>query len=161
MCLQSKLAHRWLVSFSFGQKTTASHEYKKLKALLKGAHIHVRCSLESTLNIALSFHYWFTSLFVWILCLKRMVLCAFSQVGKVDCLTESELCGSLYIQKPCIAVFKGLGIHDFEIHHGKSMFYSNTWSLYFSNSLGIPFHPLYSIHLCTFIYCGFYQVLAE
>ncbi|CAB1347149.1 unnamed protein product [Coregonus sp. 'balchen'] len=83
---QSKLAHhRWLVSFSFGQKTIASHEYKKLKALLKAAHI---------------------------------------QVGKVDCLTDSELCVSFYIQKPCIAVFKGLGIHDFEIHHGKDVLYN-------------------------------------
>ncbi|XP_041700590.2 dnaJ homolog subfamily C member 10 isoform X2 [Coregonus clupeaformis] len=83
---KSKLAHhRWLVSFYFGQKTIESHEYKKLNAFLKGAHI---------------------------------------QVGKVDCLTESELCGSFYIQKPCIAVFKGLGIHDFEIHHGKDVLYN-------------------------------------
>uniref|UniRef100_A0A3P8ZUB1 DnaJ homolog subfamily C member 10 n=1 Tax=Esox lucius TaxID=8010 RepID=A0A3P8ZUB1_ESOLU len=81
-----KLArHRWLVNFSFGQKTMASHEYKKLKALLKDAHI---------------------------------------QVGQVDCLTDSELCGSFYIQKPSIAVFKGLGIHDFEIHHGKDVLYN-------------------------------------
>lgn len=40
------------------------------------------------------------------------------QVGKVDCMSEAELCTSLYIQKPCLAVFKGLGIHNFEIHHG-------------------------------------------
>lgn len=40
------------------------------------------------------------------------------QVGKVDCRTEVELCASLYIQKSCVAVFKGLGIHNFEIHHG-------------------------------------------
>lgn len=33
-------------------------------------------------------------------------------------MSESELCASLYIQKPCVAVFKGLGIHNFEIHHG-------------------------------------------
>uniref|UniRef100_A0A8C8DF41 DnaJ homolog subfamily C member 10 n=1 Tax=Oncorhynchus tshawytscha TaxID=74940 RepID=A0A8C8DF41_ONCTS len=86
LVLFAKLAHhRWLVSFSFGQKTMASHEYKKLKALLKAAHI---------------------------------------QVGKVDCLTDSELCVSFYIQKPCIAVFKGLGIHDFEIHHGKDVLYN-------------------------------------
>lgn len=36
----------------------------------------------------------------------------------MDCVSESELCASLYIQKPCVAVFKGLGIHNFEIHHG-------------------------------------------
>uniref|UniRef100_A0A673X6V7 DnaJ homolog subfamily C member 10 n=1 Tax=Salmo trutta TaxID=8032 RepID=A0A673X6V7_SALTR len=57
-------------------------------------------------------------------CLILPVLCAFSQVGKVDCLTDSELCASFYIQKPCIAVFKGLGIHDFEIHHGKDVLYN-------------------------------------
>ncbi|KAM6945919.1 dnaJ homolog subfamily C member 10 [Aplochiton taeniatus] len=46
------------------------------------------------------------------------------QVGRVDCLREAELCASLYIQKPCLAVFKGLGIHDFEIHHGKDVLYN-------------------------------------
>ncbi|KAJ8253137.1 hypothetical protein GJAV_G00209540 [Gymnothorax javanicus] len=46
------------------------------------------------------------------------------QVGKVDCMVEAELCSSLYIQKPCIAVFKGLGINDFEIHHGKDALYN-------------------------------------
>lgn len=83
---QAKLArHRWLVSFSFGQRSLASHEYKKLKALLRDDDI---------------------------------------QVGRVDCLSEAELCGSLYIQKPCISVFKGLGIHDFEIHHGRDVLYN-------------------------------------
>uniref|UniRef100_A0A9J8AIE3 DnaJ homolog subfamily C member 10 n=1 Tax=Cyprinus carpio carpio TaxID=630221 RepID=A0A9J8AIE3_CYPCA len=48
----------------------------------------------------------------------------FAQVGKVDCITDSELCASLYIQKPCVAVFKGVGIHDFEIHHGKDVLYN-------------------------------------
>ncbi|KAM4608743.1 dnaJ homolog subfamily C member 10 isoform 2-T2 [Polymixia lowei] len=46
------------------------------------------------------------------------------QVGRVDCVTDSELCQSLYIQKPCLAVFKGLGIQDFEIHHGKDVLYN-------------------------------------
>ncbi|MEQ2188419.1 hypothetical protein GOODEAATRI_014797 [Goodea atripinnis] len=46
------------------------------------------------------------------------------QVGRVDCLADSELCQSLYIHKPCMAVFKGLGIHDFEIHHGKDVLYN-------------------------------------
>uniref|UniRef100_A0A4W4ESQ9 DnaJ homolog subfamily C member 10 n=1 Tax=Electrophorus electricus TaxID=8005 RepID=A0A4W4ESQ9_ELEEL len=46
------------------------------------------------------------------------------EVGKVDCLSEAQLCASLYIQKPCVAVFKGLGIHDFEIHHGKDALYN-------------------------------------
>uniref|UniRef100_W5L659 DnaJ homolog subfamily C member 10 n=1 Tax=Astyanax mexicanus TaxID=7994 RepID=W5L659_ASTMX len=46
------------------------------------------------------------------------------QVGKVDCVSEAELCASLYIQKSCVAVFKGLGVHDFEIHHGKEALYN-------------------------------------
>ncbi|XP_067266519.1 dnaJ homolog subfamily C member 10 [Chanodichthys erythropterus] len=83
---EHKLAHhRWLVSFSFGHNNLATHEYKKLKALLKDSHI---------------------------------------QVGKVDCVSDSELCASLYIQKPCVAVFKGVGIHDFEIYHGKDALYN-------------------------------------
>uniref|UniRef100_A0A4W4ETW7 DnaJ homolog subfamily C member 10 n=1 Tax=Electrophorus electricus TaxID=8005 RepID=A0A4W4ETW7_ELEEL len=83
---EDKLAHhRWLVSFVFGGNSAAVHEYKKLGALLRDAHI---------------------------------------QVGKVDCLSEAQLCASLYIQKPCVAVFKGLGIHDFEIHHGKDALYN-------------------------------------
>ncbi|TRY99865.1 hypothetical protein DNTS_016961 [Danionella cerebrum] len=83
---EHKLAHhRWLLSFSFGHNDLASHEYKKLKVLLKDSHI---------------------------------------QVGKVDCITDSELCDSLYIHKPCVAVFKGVGVHDFEIHHGKDALYN-------------------------------------
>lgn len=46
------------------------------------------------------------------------------QVGKVDCMSESELCASFYIQRPCVAVFKGLGIYDFEIYHGKDTLYN-------------------------------------
>ncbi|KAI5627541.1 dnaJ-like subfamily C member 10, partial [Silurus asotus] len=76
---EEKLArHRWLISFTFGDKNTAAHEYKKLSARLIDYHI---------------------------------------QVGKVNCMSEADLCASLYIQKPCVAVFKGLGIHNFEIHH--------------------------------------------
>ncbi|XP_018584339.1 dnaJ homolog subfamily C member 10 isoform X3 [Scleropages formosus] len=45
------------------------------------------------------------------------------QVGKVDCITQAELCGSLYIQEPSIVVFKGLGINEFEIYHGGDMLY--------------------------------------
>ncbi|XP_071370047.1 dnaJ homolog subfamily C member 10 [Centroberyx affinis] len=83
---QRKLArHRWLVSFTFRDRSPASNEYKKLQALLRNDHI---------------------------------------QVGRVDCLTDSALCQSLYIQKSCLAVFKGLGTHDFEIHHGKDVLYN-------------------------------------
>uniref|UniRef100_A0A8C2WR99 DnaJ homolog subfamily C member 10 n=1 Tax=Cyclopterus lumpus TaxID=8103 RepID=A0A8C2WR99_CYCLU len=46
------------------------------------------------------------------------------QVGRVDCIADSKLCQSLYIHTPCVAVFKGLGIHDFEIHHGKDVLYN-------------------------------------
>ncbi|XP_074550800.1 dnaJ homolog subfamily C member 10 [Halichoeres trimaculatus] len=81
-----KLAHhRWLVSFSFGDGSPASNEYKKLKGSLRDDHI---------------------------------------QVGRVDCISDAELCDSLYIHKPCVAVFKGLGIQDFEIHHGKNVLYN-------------------------------------
>ncbi|TNN74045.1 DnaJ subfamily C member 10 [Liparis tanakae] len=45
-------------------------------------------------------------------------------VGRVDCIADSKLCQSLYIHAPCVAVFKGLGIHDFEIHHGKDVLYN-------------------------------------
>ncbi|KAM9343047.1 dnaJ homolog subfamily C member 10 isoform 2-T2 [Pholidichthys leucotaenia] len=80
-----KLArHRWLVSFAFGQSSSAS-EYKKLQAFLRNDHI---------------------------------------QVGRVDCIADAELCHSLYIHKPCVAVFKGLGVNDFEIHHGKDVLYN-------------------------------------
>ncbi|XP_068186278.1 dnaJ homolog subfamily C member 10 [Antennarius striatus] len=46
------------------------------------------------------------------------------QVSRVDCTAELKLCQSLYINKPCVAVFKGLGIHDFEIYHGKDALYN-------------------------------------
>uniref|UniRef100_A0A7N8X3M5 DnaJ homolog subfamily C member 10 n=1 Tax=Mastacembelus armatus TaxID=205130 RepID=A0A7N8X3M5_9TELE len=83
---QRKLAHhRWLISFTFGDKSTASNEYKKLQAFLRSDHI---------------------------------------QVGRVNCIADAELCQSLYIHKPCVAVFKGMGIHDFEIHHGKDVLYN-------------------------------------
>uniref|UniRef100_A0A8C9WX35 DnaJ homolog subfamily C member 10 n=1 Tax=Sander lucioperca TaxID=283035 RepID=A0A8C9WX35_SANLU len=85
-CSQRKLAHhRWLVSFTFGDRSPASNEYKKLQAFLRNDHI---------------------------------------QVGRVDCTADSKLCQSLYIHNPCVAVFKGLGIHDFEIHHGKDVLYN-------------------------------------
>eukprot|EP00066_Takifugu_rubripes_P000859 XP_003961647.2 PREDICTED: dnaJ homolog subfamily C member 10 [Takifugu rubripes] len=83
---ESQLAHhRWLISFTFGDRSPASNEYKKLQAFLRKDHI---------------------------------------QVSRVDCTADSKLCQSLYIYKPCIAVFKGLGIHDFEIHHGKDVLYN-------------------------------------
>lgn len=42
LSFQHKLAHhRWLISFSFGHNNLATHEYKKLKALLKDSNIQV------------------------------------------------------------------------------------------------------------------------
>ncbi|XP_076024206.1 dnaJ homolog subfamily C member 10 [Genypterus blacodes] len=83
---QKKLSHhRWLVTFTFGDRSPVSNEYKKLRALLRNDHI---------------------------------------QVGRVDCLMDSDLCHSLYIHKSCVAVFKGLGVNDFEIHHGKDVLYN-------------------------------------
>ncbi|CAL9689741.1 unnamed protein product [Knipowitschia caucasica] len=46
------------------------------------------------------------------------------QVGRVLCVADAELCRSLYIHKACVAVFKGMGIHNFEIHHGKDALYN-------------------------------------
>uniref|UniRef100_A0A1A7YN79 DnaJ homolog subfamily C member 10 n=2 Tax=Iconisemion striatum TaxID=60296 RepID=A0A1A7YN79_9TELE len=83
---KDKLAHhRWVVSFTFGGRSSASNEYKKLQAFLRNDHI---------------------------------------QVGRVDCIAEPELCQSLYVHKHCVAVFKGLGIQDFEIHYGKDVLYN-------------------------------------
>ncbi|XP_077435845.1 dnaJ homolog subfamily C member 10 [Vanacampus margaritifer] len=81
-----KLArHRWLLTFTFGERGQSADEYKKLPAFLRHDHI---------------------------------------QVGRVDCLVDQQLCQSLYIHKACVAVFKGLGVHDFEIHHGKDAVYN-------------------------------------
>lgn len=42
LLFQDKLArHRWLISFTFGEQNTATHEYKKLSTLLKDHHIQV------------------------------------------------------------------------------------------------------------------------
>ncbi|MGH0116249.1 UNVERIFIED_CONTAM: hypothetical protein FKN15_000176 [Acipenser sinensis] len=46
------------------------------------------------------------------------------KVGRIDCQSESDLCNSLYIHHPSIAVFKGTGINHFEIHHGKNILYN-------------------------------------
>uniref|UniRef100_A0A8P4K3E6 DnaJ homolog subfamily C member 10 n=1 Tax=Dicentrarchus labrax TaxID=13489 RepID=A0A8P4K3E6_DICLA len=85
-----KLArHRWLVSFTFGDRSPTSTEYKKLQAFLRQDHIQV------------------------LFCLSLS-----------GCLLAMPCLSSLYIHKPCVAVFKGLGIHDFEIHHSKDVLYN-------------------------------------
>uniref|UniRef100_A0A8B9BLR2 DnaJ homolog subfamily C member 10 n=1 Tax=Anser brachyrhynchus TaxID=132585 RepID=A0A8B9BLR2_9AVES len=45
------------------------------------------------------------------------------QVGKFDCLSSPTICKKLYVYQPCLAVFKGKGIEDYEIHHGKKILY--------------------------------------
>ncbi|KAJ7345566.1 hypothetical protein JRQ81_001516 [Phrynocephalus forsythii] len=45
------------------------------------------------------------------------------QVGKFDCLTAPQICSDLYVYEPCIVVFKGRGLEDYEIHHGKKILY--------------------------------------
>uniref|UniRef100_A0A663LRR6 DnaJ homolog subfamily C member 10 n=1 Tax=Athene cunicularia TaxID=194338 RepID=A0A663LRR6_ATHCN len=45
------------------------------------------------------------------------------QVGKFDCLSSPTICSKLYVYQPCLAVFKGKGTGDYEIHHGKKILY--------------------------------------
>ncbi|XP_053327632.1 dnaJ homolog subfamily C member 10 isoform X2 [Spea bombifrons] len=45
------------------------------------------------------------------------------QVGRFDCQSSPSVCNKLYIQKPCVAAFKGKGLNDYEIHHGKTNLY--------------------------------------
>uniref|UniRef100_A0A8B9MEQ6 Thioredoxin domain-containing protein n=1 Tax=Accipiter nisus TaxID=211598 RepID=A0A8B9MEQ6_9AVES len=45
------------------------------------------------------------------------------QVGKFDCLSSPSICNKLYVYQPCLAVFKGKGTGDYEIHHGKKILY--------------------------------------
>ncbi|RMC18488.1 hypothetical protein DUI87_04377 [Hirundo rustica rustica] len=45
------------------------------------------------------------------------------QVGKFDCLSSPTICNKLYVYQPCLAVFKGKGTGDYEIHHGKKILY--------------------------------------
>ncbi|CAH2305889.1 dnaJ homolog subfamily C member 10 [Pelobates cultripes] len=45
------------------------------------------------------------------------------QVGRFDCQSNSAVCHKHYINKPCVAAFKGDGIDSYEIHHGKITLY--------------------------------------
>ncbi|XP_074071658.1 dnaJ homolog subfamily C member 10 [Macrotis lagotis] len=45
------------------------------------------------------------------------------QVGRFDCLSEPDTCRKFYVHQPSVAVFKGKGIEDYEIHHGKKILY--------------------------------------
>ncbi|XP_027721736.1 dnaJ homolog subfamily C member 10 [Vombatus ursinus] len=84
--LKDRLAHhRWLLFFQFGKNENSNtHDFKKLKFLLKKEHI---------------------------------------QVGRFDCLSEPDTCRKFYVHQPSVAVFKGKGTDDYEIHHGKKILY--------------------------------------
>uniref|UniRef100_A0A8C4QAF5 DnaJ homolog subfamily C member 10 n=1 Tax=Eptatretus burgeri TaxID=7764 RepID=A0A8C4QAF5_EPTBU len=45
------------------------------------------------------------------------------QVGKYNCVSDERVCRKLYVQQPCVAVFKGEGLNAFEIHHGQNNLY--------------------------------------
>ncbi|XP_008113693.2 dnaJ homolog subfamily C member 10 [Anolis carolinensis] len=45
------------------------------------------------------------------------------QVGRFDCLTAPKTCNDLYVYEPRVVVFKGRGLEDYEIHHGKKILY--------------------------------------
>ncbi|XP_044525666.1 dnaJ homolog subfamily C member 10 [Gracilinanus agilis] len=45
------------------------------------------------------------------------------QVGRFDCLSEPVTCRKFYVHQPSVAVFKGKGTEDYEIHHGKKILY--------------------------------------
>uniref|UniRef100_A0A4X1SNU7 DnaJ homolog subfamily C member 10 n=2 Tax=Sus scrofa TaxID=9823 RepID=A0A4X1SNU7_PIG len=45
------------------------------------------------------------------------------EVGKFDCSSAPDICSNLYVFQPCLAVFKGQGTKEFEIHHGKKILY--------------------------------------
>ncbi|EPY77854.1 hypothetical protein CB1_001170004 [Camelus ferus] len=49
--------------------------------------------------------------------------CGTTRVGKFDCASAPDVCSNLYVFQPCLAVFKGQGTKEFEIHHGKKILY--------------------------------------
>uniref|UniRef100_A0A8P0T4A5 DnaJ homolog subfamily C member 10 n=1 Tax=Canis lupus familiaris TaxID=9615 RepID=A0A8P0T4A5_CANLF len=44
-------------------------------------------------------------------------------VGRFDCSSAPDVCSNLYVFQPCLAVFKGQGTKEYEIHHGKKILY--------------------------------------
>ncbi|XP_073927328.1 dnaJ homolog subfamily C member 10 isoform X3 [Castor canadensis] len=44
-------------------------------------------------------------------------------VGRFDCSSAPNICSDLYVFQPCLAVFKGQGTKEYEIHHGKKILY--------------------------------------
>ncbi|XP_012583855.1 PREDICTED: dnaJ homolog subfamily C member 10 [Condylura cristata] len=55
--------------------------------------------------------------------LKTLLKNEHIQIGKFDCSSAPEICSNLYIFQPCLAVFKGQGTREYEIHHGKKILY--------------------------------------
>ncbi|XP_020663430.3 dnaJ homolog subfamily C member 10 isoform X1 [Pogona vitticeps] len=55
--------------------------------------------------------------------LRFLLKAEHTQVGRFDCLTAPQICSDLYVYEPSIAVFKGRGLEDYEIHHGKKILY--------------------------------------
>uniref|UniRef100_A0ABI7ZEY4 DnaJ homolog subfamily C member 10 n=1 Tax=Felis catus TaxID=9685 RepID=A0ABI7ZEY4_FELCA len=55
--------------------------------------------------------------------LKTLLKSEHIQVGKFDCSSAPDICNNLYVFQPCLAVFKGQGTKEYEIHHGKKILY--------------------------------------
>uniref|UniRef100_A0A5F5PH98 DnaJ homolog subfamily C member 10 n=1 Tax=Equus caballus TaxID=9796 RepID=A0A5F5PH98_HORSE len=55
--------------------------------------------------------------------LKTLLKNEHIQIGRFDCSSAPDVCSTLYIFQPCLAVFKGQGTKEYEIHHGKKILY--------------------------------------
>ncbi|XP_071076775.1 dnaJ homolog subfamily C member 10 isoform X2 [Desmodus rotundus] len=55
--------------------------------------------------------------------LKTLLKNEHIQIGKFDCSSAPAVCSDLYVFQPCLAVFKGQGTKEYEIHHGKKILY--------------------------------------
>ncbi|KAF6113484.1 DnaJ heat shock protein family (Hsp40) member C10 [Phyllostomus discolor] len=55
--------------------------------------------------------------------LKTLLKNEHIQIGKFDCSSAPAICSDLYVFQPCLAVFKGQGTKEYEIHHGKKILY--------------------------------------
>ncbi|XP_006864122.1 PREDICTED: dnaJ homolog subfamily C member 10 [Chrysochloris asiatica] len=55
--------------------------------------------------------------------LKTLLKHEHIQIGRFDCSSAPDICSNLYIFQPCLAVFKGQGTKQYEIHHGKMILY--------------------------------------
>uniref|UniRef100_A0A8C6QQI1 DnaJ homolog subfamily C member 10 n=1 Tax=Nannospalax galili TaxID=1026970 RepID=A0A8C6QQI1_NANGA len=55
--------------------------------------------------------------------LKTLLKNEHIQVGMFDCSSSPGICSDLYVFQPCLAMFKGQGTKEYEIHHGKKILY--------------------------------------